>query len=399
MIIKRRDFIKMGAIATGSLFLPKLLQADPFVQGGNNKVMVVLQLSGGNDGLNTVIPVRNDIYYQMRPSISISREQSLRLNDEVGLNPQLPFLKTLYDEGNLAILNNVGYENPNRSHFRSMDIWQSASQSDQVWNTGWLGRWLDKRMEEPAYSLAIEIDDTLSLALKGEEEKALATRNFARLYNQSRTPYFKAWVESYQHQHQLDHEKPVDYLYQTLASTTQQVDFLHQSIQKTTRQISYPKNALGNSLKQISALIFADVPTKVYYVSVGSFDTHNNQNQRQENLFRQINVALSAFVQDLKQNNRFQDTMIFTFSEFGRRVGQNASNGTDHGTANNMFFISGGLKKQGLLNDMPDLLSLQEGDLNHTVDFKQVYATLLDRWLDTPHQSILKEDYSILDFI
>ena len=390
----------MGTIATGSLFLPRLLQGSQLLQQSGNKVLVVLQLSGGNDGLNTVIPVRNDVYYQLRPQIAISRTESLPLNDEVGLNPHLPFLKTLYDAGDLAILNNVGYENPNRSHFRSMDIWQSASQSDQIWDTGWLGRWLDQSMDKHTYdNLAIELDDTLSLALKGAQEKALATQNLARLYNQSRTPYFKAWVEAVQKQHQLDHEKPVDYLYQTLASTTQQVDFLHQNIRKNTQQTSYPRNALGNRLKQIASLICADVSTKVYYVSVGSFDTHNNQNRRQENLFRQINAGLESFVQDLKKQHRFEDTLIFTFSEFGRRVGQNASNGTDHGTANNMFFISGGLKRKGLLNAMPDLQTLNEGDLRHTVDFKQVYATLLDKWLNTPHETILKQAYTSLDFI
>jgi uncharacterized protein (DUF1501 family) len=404
MLIKRRDFIKFGSLATGSLLVPKFLQAmdkSGYVNTTNhNKVLVVLQLSGGNDGLNTVIPIRNDIYYKSRPSIAIKKASSLTLNEEVGLNAHLPFLKELYDEGNLAILNNVGYENPNRSHFRSMDIWQSASKSDVIWQTGWIGRFLDKKMSAHNENmLALEVDDTLSLALKGKTEKAIASRDLKKLYHNSQQQYFKSIANSYEKRHHLHHQTPIDYLYQTMASTIQQVDYIFENSSQSKNTANYPNTSLGKGLKNISSLISSDINTKIYYLSIGSFDTHNNQNNRQENLFKQINEALTSFVKDLKSHDRFQDVLIFTFSEFGRRVSQNASNGTDHGTANNMFFISGDLKQKGLINEMPNLNSLVDGDLIHTIDFKSVYATILDKWLNTNHKTVLGESYNLLNFV
>jgi uncharacterized protein (DUF1501 family) len=161
----------------------------------------------------------------------------------------------------------------------------------------------------------------------------------------------------------------------------------------------YPSTGLAQSLKTIASLIFSDINTKVYYVSLGSFDTHVNQAAQQQRLFTEMNDAISAFVSDLKSNNRFQDVLLMSFSEFGRRVAQNASGGTDHGTANNMFFVGGALKQKGLLNPMPNLSELNEGDLKHTVDFKQVYATVLNNWLATDDKKILGKQFDYLGFI
>jgi uncharacterized protein (DUF1501 family) len=162
---------------------------------------------------------------------------------------------------------------------------------------------------------------------------------------------------------------------------------------------TYPATGLGNSLKTIASLIFSEINTKVYYVSLGSFDTHINQESQQNRLFTEMNDAVKAFVKDLKEQHRFEDVLLFTFSEFGRRVEQNASNGTDHGTANNMFLISGGLKEKGVLNPMPDLSDLNEGDLKYNIDFKNVYATVLNKWLAADDKAILKKQYQYLDFI
>jgi uncharacterized protein (DUF1501 family) len=185
MQIRRRDFLKTGSIATASLLLPRFLKAfeTPGALPNNGKTLVVLQLSGGNDGLNTVVPVRNDVYYRERPRIGIKREEALSLTSEAGLNPALGAFKNLYDDGDLAILNSVGYPNPDRSHFRSMDIWHSASPADQYWQSGWLGRYLDAQCAGAApaagscSSAALEIDDTLSLVLKGEQVKGLAMQD------------------------------------------------------------------------------------------------------------------------------------------------------------------------------------------------------------------------------
>lgn len=360
-------------------------------------MIVVLQLSGGNDGLNTVIPVRNDIYYRSRPGLSIDKTKSLLLTDEAALHPALTGFKELYDNGSLGILNSVGYPNPDRSHFRSMDIWQSGSQSTEYVTTGWLGRYLDaqcKGCDKPTY--ALELDDVLSLALKGEESKAIAMKDPKRLFGASNQRFFKDLLS--QHANEPG-EQPVDYLYKTMAETLSSADYIFEKSEFHPTNAVYPKTEIGQSLKTIASLIFSDINTKVYYLSHGSFDTHINQQTQQQRLFAEMNEAIKIFTKDLKENNRFDDVLLITFSEFGRRVAQNASGGTDHGTANNMFFIGGGLKQKGLLNPLPDLQNLEEGDLKYKVDFKNVYASVLNRWLGADDKMILGKRYQYLDFI
>lgn len=400
LLIKRKEFIQLGSLATASLMMPKFLKAleNPAAVPAGNKVVVVLQLSGGNDGLNTVIPVRNDIYYKLRPGLGIQKNKALSLTDEVALNPSLSALKALYDEGNMAILNNVGYPNPDRSHFRSMDIWHSASQSNEYWNNGWVGRYLDAQChgcDKPTQ--ALEVDDVLSLALKGEQNNALAVKDPRRLFGTSNEKYFREINKNHGGNHH--DEKPVDYLYKTLAETLSSADYIFKQSRLHPSSASYPNTELGSGLKTIASLIFSDINTKVYYISLGSFDTHVGQEAQQGRLFTQMSEAIKAFTDDLKKNGRMEDVLLFTFSEFGRRVAQNASNGTDHGTANNMFLISGGLKKKGILNAMPNLEDLNQGDLKYNVDFKNVYATILEKWLSADSSRILKARYDTMDFI
>ncbi len=398
MLIKRRGFIQMGSLATASMMVPKFLKAfdgQPLVPPGN-KVLVVLQMSGGNDGLNTVVPVRNDIYYKERPRLAIAPDKALRLTDEAGLNPALAALKALYDEGNMAVLNSVGYPEPDRSHFRSMDIWHTASASNQYLTTGWLGNYLDaqcKNCDKPTQ--ALELDDVLSLALKGEDVKGLALKDPKKLYDASQAQYFKALAK----QHQYEHERPVDYLYKTMTETIASADYIYQQSRLRPSTEVYPNSELGRNLKTISSLILSDINTKVYYVSIGSFDTHIAQEVTQKRLFTEISEALKAFTNDLKKNNRFNDVLLMSFSEFGRRVSQNASGGTDHGTASNMFFVSGGLREKGVLNAMPNLSDLNEGDLKYKVDFKNVYATILNKWLGANDREILGKQYEYLKFV
>lgn len=399
MLIKRRTFIQAGSLASASLMLPKFLKAfeKPMAVPPGNKVLVVLQLSGGNDGLNTVIPVRNDIYYKVRPRLGIAKDKSLLLTDETGLHPSLTAFKDFYEDGSLGILNGVGYPNPDRSHFRSMDIWHSASNSNEYVYTGWLGRYLDAQCagcDKPTQ--ALEIDDVLSMALKGEQAKGLAMKDPRRLYNTSNEKFFKEIIAN--HKDEVG-EQPVDYLYKTMAETISSADYIFQQSKLRPSKTTYPTTELGKSFQTISSLIQSDINTKVYYVSLGSFDTHVAQELQQKRLFTEMNDALKAFVKDLKDSNRFNDVLITTFSEFGRRVAQNASGGTDHGTANNMFFIGGGLKQKGVLNAMPDLNNLQEGDLKHSVDFKDVYATILKNWLKADDKKILNNQYNYMSFV
>ncbi|MBS1653426.1 MAG: DUF1501 domain-containing protein [Bacteroidetes bacterium] len=406
MLIKRKEFIQLGSLATASMFVPKFLktfESRSLVPAGN-KVVVVLQFSGGNDGLNTVIPVRNDLYYKARPKLGIEKGKAVNLTDEVGLHPALTGLKDLYDDGSLSVLNSVGYPNPDRSHFRSMDIWQTASQSTEYLTTGWIGRYLDAQCagcDKPTY--ALELDDVLSLALKGEQSKAIAMKDPRRLYGTSNEKFFRDVMKNHRSASSADGDelgaKPVDYLYKTMSETLSSADYIFQQSKLHPSSAEYPKSELGQNLKTIASLIFSDINTKVYYVSLGSFDTHVNQEAQQQRLFAEMNEAVTAFVKDLKDNNRFEDVLLFTFSEFGRRVEQNASGGTDHGTANNMFLISGGLKQKGVINSLPDLNDLDEGDLKYKIDFKDVYATVLKKWLNADDMHILGKQFDHLDFI
>jgi uncharacterized protein (DUF1501 family) len=399
MLIRRRAFLQMSGLATSSFLIPQFLKAfeGPCKAPAGNRVLVILQLSGGNDGLNTVIPVRNDIYYRERPGLGIPQEKALRLTEAAGLHPELASFKALYDEGNLAILNNVGYPNPDRSHFRSMDIWQSASASNEFKNTGWLGRWLDEQClhcDKPAQ--ALEIDDTLSLALSGDQMKGIALKDPARLYNTCQDPFFRQVLQS-RNAHSADDSD--SYLYQVLAETISGAGYIFEQSRLHRGNTVYPDSAIGKNLKTIASLICSDINTRVYYLSLGSFDTHVNQGDRQRKLFSELDAAVRSFVSDLKSSHRFDQVLLMTFSEFGRRVSQNASGGTDHGTANNMFLISGGLKKAGLLNDMPDLASLSDGDLRWLVDFKSAYATVLKKWLGADDAKILGGRFDYLDFV
>jgi len=395
MLIKRRDFLKVGSLAATSLMIPNFMKALEFPQSiaGNEKILVVLQLSGGNDGLNTIIPIQNDIYYKGRYGIAI--KNALNLTDEAGINPNLSYFKELFDNGELSVLNNVGYPNPDKSHFRSMDIWHSASKSNEFLETGWIGRYLDEACyicDHPTQ--ALEIDDLLSLALKGKEKKAFAFKDPKRLFQTSNEKFYKNLYENHHHDHET-----VEYLYQTLGETISNAEYIFEKSKTKKSDITYPDTNLGKDFKKISSLILSDINTRVYYLSIGSFDTHVNQNDRQSKLFEEINGAVESFVKDMKANGKFNEVLLMTFSEFGRRVAQNASGGTDHGTANQMFFICGGLKKKGILNALPNLQNLNDGDLIYTEDFRKVYATVLKNWLKADENKILGWKNGIYDFI
>ena len=397
MLIKRRGFIQMGSLATATMMMPKFLKAfeKPNYVPAGNKIVVVLQFSGGNDGLNTVIPITNDIYYKERRTIGIAKDKALGITTDVGLHPSLTAFKELYDDGSLSILNNVGYPNPDRSHFRSMDIWHSASASNEYVNTGWVGRYLDaqcKGCDKPTQVL--ELDDMLSLALKGVDNNGLAFKDPRKLYSTSKEKFYKDISASH-----TSTEETVDYLYKTMSNTISSADYIFQQSKLHPSTQAYPNTSLGKDLNTISSLILSDINTKVYYVSLGSFDTHAGQENQQKRLFDELNDAVKAFTTDMKRNGRFDDVLMMTFSEFGRRVSQNASNGTDHGTANNMFFIGGGLKQKGLLNEMPNLADLNDGDLKYKVDFRNVYATVINKWLEVDDKIVLGSGFEKIGFI
>lgn len=392
----RRDFLKTSSLASASLLMPQFLQRLYVSQElQTNRKLVIIQLSGGNDGLNTIIPFTDDHYFQARRDIAISPKEVIRLTDQQGFNPEMEALRDLYDNGDMTILNSVGYPNPNRSHFRSMDIWHSGSGADQYWDSGWLGRYLDHQCRGCAVPHGvIEVDDTLSLAVKGTDTKGLAVQNPQQLYQATQDPYLKSLA---QHEQQQDAQNPeLSYLYQTLTETMHSAEYIYEKSKIYRSTTTFPPTELGKKLKLIAELIGSGVETNVFYVSLSGFDTHVRQQAQQGRLLRQYSEAVQAFQEDLYQNNRWDDTLVMTFSEFGRRVEQNASGGTDHGKANNLFLMGGKLYQPGIFNSPPQLHKLDDGDLQWQIDFRHVYATLLEDWLGVNPEPILQQKFKKL---
>jgi uncharacterized protein (DUF1501 family) len=399
--ISRRNFIGTSALVSGALMLPKFLKAfekrGPAFFPQSDKTLVILQLSGGNDGLNTVVPYRNDIYYSLRPNIGISPNDVLRLDDELGLNPALEGLRKIFDDGNLCIINSVGYPNPDLSHFRSMDIWQTASGSDQYKETGWIGRYLDAACPVCTPYAAIETDHALSLALKGEKVSGLAFADPAKLYRTTKDPFLNDVLKEHGTNQPVNSNS--EYLYKVMRETFSSAEYVYEKSKIYHSQTEYPKTPFANTLKTIAELIGSGCETKVYYTSLPGFDTHAGQLKMQEKALKIIGDSLLSFTEDLKKNNKLNDVVVMVFSEFGRRVSQNASGGTDHGTANNMWLINGALKKKGFYNAPPDLADLAAADLKFKMDFRDVYATVLKKWLGADDELILGKKFEQLNFI
>ncbi|MFP2997690.1 DUF1501 domain-containing protein [Spongiivirga sp. MCCC 1A20706] len=396
--MKRRTFIRNSGLASGTLFIPSFLKSsDVFLKGASSdKKLVIIQLSGGNDGLNTLVPYTNDIYYKNRKSIALVKNNIIPINDELGLHSSMKAFNALYDAGYISIIQNVGYPNPNRSHFRSTDIWQTASNANDYLQTGWVGRYLDEVSKSPLG--AIEVDDTLSLLLKGENVNGLATKDARLFYKVTRNTYFGNALKYQTDPHLSEHN--LGYLYKTMISAKSSASYIYEKTKTNKTNQEYPANVFGKQLKTISNFINSGLTTQIYYASLGGFDTHANQPNRQARLLTQYSEGLSTFVNDLKSKGAFKNTLILTFSEFGRRVKQNAARGTDHGAANLVFLTGESLKNPGLFNTPANLLDLDKnGDIKYEIDFREIYATILENWLGVASSKIISEDFKPLSII
>jgi uncharacterized protein (DUF1501 family) len=398
--MQRREFIKKSSLVSAAFLVPDFLKPFEkyYLDTITDRNIVIIQLSGGNDWLNTVVPFENDIYYNKRKTIAIQKNTIISLNEQFGFHPSLQSLQELFSQGNMCIINGVGYPNPDRSHFRSMDIWQTGSNSDEYLTTGWIGRLLDSNCmgcQNPY--LAIETDDSLSLALKGNSKKGIAVRDIRQLYNQTQEPFFKNILDA--ETNTMLNEDSLGYLYKTLIETSSSAKYIFETSKQFSNPFVYPDSGFARQLKTIAGFIGSGLQTRVYYLSLGGFDTHINQVKTQENLLKQYAEGVAAFVNNLKSMNKFKDTLLMTFSEFGRRVEQNSSGGTDHGTAGNVFIFGDNLKQKGIYNPAPDLNQLEDGDLKFSIDFRSIYATLLDNWLGIKDKSILQRDFDKLNFV
>ena len=380
--MQRRRFLKLASTAP---LLPAFLQ----VPGGGlstGKTLIVLQLSGGNDGLNTVVPYAHDAYHRARPTLGISETTVLPVDKSLGLgfHPAFAPLRGLLDVGEMSVVNSVGYPNPDRSHFRSMDIWQTGSGSGDYCQTGWLGRYLDHHCAGKPRHHALDLDEGVSLALRGERRSGFAFGDTRQLNRTAKNRFHHAAVERAA---TGDHAE-LQFLYKTLADTQQSAAYLSEKSRQHAARAAYPKGKFGRDLRQIAELMTAGTDTRVYYAALGGFDTHARQAGRQQRLLKEYAEGTAALIEDLKRHRLFDETLILTFSEFGRRVAQNAGGGTDHGTANNVFLMSGQLRRAGFYNAAPDLEHLNEGDLVHRVDFRSVYTDALG-WLGVDAATVL----------
>ncbi len=288
-----------------------------------------------------------------------------------------------------------------------MDIWQTGSGSDEYLSTGWLGRYLDRihteNKNQPVH-YALEMDDTLSLTLKGIKNSGFAAQDLNRLKRTTATPIIKVLSDSTQNSslkshHNHSHDEQVSYLYQTLSNTAASSEYLFEKNKAGKTVADYPKDRFGKDLEQIAKLINAGSDSQIYYVSLNGFDTHANQKNRQARLLESYAQGIEALRQDLKKSNEWNDTLIMTFSEFGRRVGENGSSGTDHGTANVVFLAGGNLKKKQFVGQAPNLADLDNGDLKYKIDFRQIYSDILKNWLKTDARTILNADFEELGLV
>ncbi|MDZ4789277.1 MAG: DUF1501 domain-containing protein [Blastochloris sp.] len=428
----RRQFLQtsvMGAAASWTLptflnstiFQLDSMAADSLTQSVNGKdgpILIVLQMGGGNDGLNTLVPYSDDAYYRARTSLAIAKKSVLPINDRFGMNPQLSELKSLYDAGNLAILNGVGYPNPNRSHFRSMEIWQTASESNINERYGWLGRYFDNSCQGAPPTIGVNIGSLPPQAFLGPQPLGIALANANRYkFTDSSTDSSLTMMANEDPStfsgnnsgSSIDNLGSVasplqdgmtntDFLQRTALDAELSSKDIQAITSKVKSPITYPKNRLASDLQLIAQLIAGGLPTRIYYANQGGYDTHANQTGTHNNLMHEFSSALAAFVSDLKEQGNFDRVLIMTFSEFGRRLKENASNGTDHGVAGPMFLL-GGKIKAGVHSDYPSLSDLDNGDLKHQVDFRSVYATVLENWLQTKSDPILRKSFPKLAFI
>lgn len=404
----RREFLRLGGTGIGLLafsrFAPDFLVQSTLAQTPapekDRSILVLVQLAGGNDGLNTVIPFEDANYYQLRPGLAIPKEKVLHLSDTVGLHPSCNELHSLFKDGKLGVVQNVGYPNPNRSHFRSTDIWESASDSDQIVSTGWLGRFLDNTCA----GMPAENVDPAAVHLSGEvpgaflAEHSHPTFGFnPNQYNRPGNSQNLSLLENLVH-HDHPENDNASFLKQTMMDALVTEKRVQKVLGAYQPAATYPGNPFAQSLRNVAALIAAGLSTRVYFVSLGGFDTHANQLNQHQNLLRTLSEGLAAFQKDLEAHKLDGQVLTTTFSEFGRRPMENESHGTDHGTAAPLF-IMGSQVKAGLHGTAPSLKLERNQDLTFTTDFRQVYATVLDRWLHCPAASVLGKEYQPLSFV
>lgn len=387
-------FLSRTAFAIENPLDPSLVHSKPGVPV--ERILVVVQLSGGNDGLNTVIPYEDDNYYRYRPKLAIPRDRILPLADGLGIHPRLSALKNLYDRGQLAIVQGVGYPNPDRSHFRSMEVWQTAV-AEEFETAGWIGRLFDHscnnlHLDECSPTLGISVGRTLNPALRGKMGVGVAVQDPERLFRMTKLYSDSNSAESMAEERASGQPSSLDFLRRTAMNAEVSAERIRRSVRQVQNHADYPRNRFAQGLKLIAGMIAGGMDTRVYYISLTGFDTHANQPGVHERLLQIYGESVAAFQIDLENLGQAERVLGMTFSEFGRRVAENGSRGTDHGQAAPMF-IFGAPARPGIVGVHPSLEKLSDGDLRFHTDFRSVYAAILEDWLGVDAKKVLGKGF------
>jgi uncharacterized protein (DUF1501 family) len=388
--MNRREFLKASSLALLTMqSMPSFLARARDTATGD-KTLVVVQLGGGNDGLNTLVPFSNGAYYAARPSISINKREVIPVSSDLGMHPNLRDLARFFDNGELAWLQNVGYPNPNRSHFASMAIWHTASPEDSSSN-GWIGR------------IAARVGDPLCASNLGNSTPLAFQNEVVSLPSINDVDSFEFMlgdklVGPFQNILAQTREGERAFIQRSMEQMLENTSTIQAHLGNYKSAVQYPNYELASRLQQAAKLIATGLGQKVLYVSMGGFDTHANERSTHDTLMLHLAESLAAFQEDLEAQGLAENVTVLAFSEFGRRVAENASEGTDHGQGGVMFALGRGVKG-GLYGDLPDLENLEQGDIKYQQDFRGVYAKVLDNWLGISSQEILGNSFTGPDFV
>ena len=411
MFSTRRDFLRTslatGGMVSWGLTVPAFLSRTAAAAGQAGKpgvkdtILVVVQLTGGNDGLNSVIPYADAEYAKLRPTLKQPNAQIKKINDHVGLHPSMDGLAGLLQDQALCVVQGVGYPNPNQSHFRSMDIWQAASTEETV-TEGWIGKALKSLSGAPSFHLAGK-NESAPLALAGAPVRVPSIASLEDF--QLRTAAASSADSKEQRMIIEDAVRPsggqpnlLDFVKRTAVNTYDSSRRLQEIGKNYQPKATYPNTPLAGHLKLAAQLIDANLGARIFYVSIDGFDTHANQQGAHAGLLKQLSEAMTAFYKDMAARGHKDRILMMTFSEFGRRAKENGSRGTDHGSAAPMLLVGGRLKA-GVVGEHPSLTKLEMGNLKHHTDFRQVYAAVLEKWLGISSKEVLGAAFQPLDIL
>ena len=404
-ISTRRQFLSTTAGAAAVMTFggraPAFLQQAAGATKSDGRILVVVEMAGGNDGLNTVIPYDNDDYRKARPKLAVPKADVLKIDKKLGLHSVMTGFSELLNAGHLSIVQGVGYDNPNRSHFESMDIWHTCQRKDEQRVDGWLGRYLqataDASQTDPA-GLHLG-EDKQPFALMSRDVRVPSIRSLEEFrLNGGENKTFKEAVRALADARRDTGNDLLGFVQSSTSSAISASDRIEAAGMTYKPSSEYPDNGLAQKLKVVAKLVNSGLTTPFYYVRIDGFDTHSQQAAAHQSLLRQVSDSVTAFLNDMIAHGHGDRVLCLCFSEFGRRVNENASEGTDHGTAGPIF-LAGQQVKPGLIGKHPSLSDLKDGDLQHHTDFRQVYATVLEHWLKCDSTSVLGKSYKTLPLI